>query len=75
MTLLKRYAEHVLKSRGMEHLPAIDNLRHYMRETPVEKLCEEMGLLHDIMLLRTLQEAGVPKNVWNCYLHALNEEL
>lgn len=75
MTLLERYAKHVLKSRGMEHLPAIDNLRHYMRETQAGSLCEEIEQLHDVMLLRTLQEAGVPARVWVCYIAALNEEL
>lgn len=65
MTLLKRYVHHLMSARGLEHLPAVTNLREYLKKTPEIVLCDELEGLTSWDEMRALAEAGVPRKIWD----------
>lgn len=75
MTLLKRYVHHLMNARGLEHLPAVVTLREYLKKTPEIVLCDELSGLSTIDEMRALQEAGIPKKIWLCYIAKLRTML
>lgn len=75
MTLLKRYVHHLMKARGLEHLPAVATLREYLRKMSVSMFCDEVEGLTSLDEMRALQEAGVPRQFWLCYIAKLRTML
>lgn len=64
MSALETYAKQALQTKGTEHMHAIDSLRRYIRLTPIEDLVKYINMLTDQDILRTLIEAGMPKDAW-----------
>lgn len=54
--------------RGLAHQIAVMDLRRYIRQTPTRLLIDEIEGIHNIALLKYLQEAGVPGELWELYL-------
>lgn len=73
MTRLERYCINVVESKGMLHVVALDCLRDYLKTTDPKRLIDEMMLLDNPEYLRAMQEAGVPKSIWNEYVDFLKE--
>ena len=74
MTRLKMYCRQVVESKGMLHVVTLDCLRGYLKETDPKRLVDEMKLLDKYEYLRAMQEAGVPKSIWNKYTEKLKEK-
>lgn len=64
MSALETYANAALQTKGTEHMHAIDSLRRYIHLTPVEDLVKYIYTLTSQDILRTLIEAGMPKEAW-----------
>lgn len=71
MNRLKRFCVRVRDTHGMNHQLMLHALRNYIKETKTEQLEGEIAKLDDFNLLRAMQEAGVPKRVFNTYIAAL----
>lgn len=71
MTLLKRYVHHLMNARGLQHMSAVSVLRDYLKNTPGAVLSDEMDSITTIDEMRSLQEAGVPRKLWLCYVTKL----
>lgn len=74
MTRLETYCRVVVESRGMGHILHLGMLRKYLKTTDPKRLVEEMNLLDKHEYLRAMQEAGVPKSIWNEYVEKLKEK-
>jgi len=57
----------------MNHQLVLQGLRQYIKETGTEQLEREIVELDDFDLLRSLQEAGVPRRAFETYLKAIRE--
>lgn len=64
MSALETYAKQALATKGTEHMHAIDSLRRYINLTPEKDLILYINTLTDQDILRTLIEAGMPKDSW-----------
>lgn len=73
MTRLETYCRGVAESRGMHHFATLEALRAYLKTTDPKRLIDEMNLLDKHEYLRAMQEAGVPKSIWNEYVEKLKE--
>jgi hypothetical protein len=65
MSALELYAKQAFETKGTLHLHAIDSLRRYIRLTPIADLIQYINTLTDQDILRTLIEAGMPKEAWS----------
>ena len=74
MTRLETYCRSVAQPAGMRHLLALTNLRNYLKTTDPKRLVDEMKLLDKHEYLRAMQEAGVPKSIWEEYVEKLKEK-
>lgn len=57
----------------MGHIMALNGLRLYLKETDPKRLVDEMYLLDKHEYLRAMQEAGVPKSIWEEYIAKIKE--
>ncbi len=73
MTRLETYCKHVVRTKGMGHIIALDGLRLYLKATNPERLITEMNKIVEPELLRAMQEAGVPNSIWDEYIKKLEE--
>ena len=73
MNRLRTFARRVRETHGMNHQLALQGLRQYIKETGTEQLEREINELDDYNLLRALQEAGMPKRVFETYLRRIRE--
>ena len=64
MSALETYAKEALRTKGTEHMHAIDSLRRYMNLTPEQDLINYINMLTDQDILRTLIEAGLRGDTW-----------
>lgn len=74
MTRLETYCRGVAEKKGMGHLLALEALRNYLRDSTSVRIITEMNLLDNYEYLRAMQEAGVPKSIWNEYVEKLKEK-
>lgn len=64
MSALETYAKEALRTKGTQHMHAIDSLRRYMKLTPADDLIKYINMLTDQDILRTLIEAGLWGETW-----------
>jgi len=64
MSALELYAKEALRTRGVQHMHALDSLRRYINLTPEDELIRTINTLTDPDILRTLIEAGLRGDVW-----------
>lgn len=73
MTRLETYCRRVVETRGIGHIVALGALRAQIKFTDPKIIINEMNLLDKHEYLRAMQEAGVPKSIWNEYVEKLKE--
>ncbi len=73
MNRLRTFTTRVRDTHGMNHQLMLQGLRQYIKETGTEQLEREINELDDFNLLRAMQEAGVPKRIFETYLKAVRE--
>jgi hypothetical protein len=64
MSALELYAKEALRTRGVQHMAALDSLRRYINLTPEDELIRYVNTITDPDILRTLIEAGLRGDVW-----------
>lgn len=70
---LKKLAQNARNSVGMGHLGRVAVLRDYMRYVTREQFIIDLADIDDLELLKTLQEAGVRKDLYNAYVERLKQ--
>jgi len=73
MSALETYAKQALETKGTEHMHAIDSLRRYIRLTPEEELIKYINMLTSREILRTLLEAGMPRDTWKAVVSRIGQ--
>lgn len=64
MSALETYAKEALRTKGTEHMHAIDSLRRYINLSREEDLIIYINMITDQDILRTLIEAGMRAEAW-----------
>ena len=72
MSALELYAREVLNTRGIEHLHALQSLRHYINLTDTDTLIRYVNMITDIDLLRAVQEAGARGDLYQALISRMN---
>ena len=71
--MLERMAKSVAESGGLVHQLKLRGLRSYIKTTSEEELARQIAGLKDIVLLRTLWEAGLSSRLQAAVLIKLSE--
>ena len=72
MSALETYAKVVLETRGIEHMHALQSLRHYINLTDMNSLIRYVNTITDIDILRAIQEAGARGDLYSALISRMN---
>jgi len=72
MSALETYAKQVTQTKGIEHMHALESLRHYINLADTDSLIRHLNTITDIDILRAIQEAGARGDLYKALISRMN---